>query len=87
MADREREALCERITDYLASGGLYNPELANHAAVRDLLIGCRAALSAPQHSHEAPEVRLDGEELDELVGDRQLPPREHGHEPVVDGVG
>jgi hypothetical protein len=53
MADREREALCERITAYLAGGGLFNPELADHTAVRDLLIECRAALSAPQHSHEA----------------------------------
>lgn len=26
--------------DYLSSGGLFNPELANHEAVRDLLIEC-----------------------------------------------
>lgn len=35
----------QRITDYLASGGLFNPELANHDAVRDLLIDARSALS------------------------------------------
>ena len=35
-----------RIRDYLAGGGLFNPELANHVAVRDLLIDCRADLSA-----------------------------------------
>ena len=29
------------IADYLASGGLFNPELANHKKVRDLLIACR----------------------------------------------
>ncbi|APW37616.1 hypothetical protein RD110_10805 [Rhodoferax koreense] len=39
-------ALTERITAYLSGGGLFNPELANHDAVRDLLIDCRAALSA-----------------------------------------
>ncbi len=39
---------CERIAAYLTGGGLFNPELANHDAVRDLLIDCRAALeSAP----------------------------------------
>lgn len=35
-----------RITDYLCSGGLFNPELANHDAVRDLLIDARDALTA-----------------------------------------
>jgi hypothetical protein len=38
--------LSERITAYLSGGGLFNPELANHEAVRDLLIECRAALDA-----------------------------------------
>jgi hypothetical protein len=36
----------ERITAYLSSGGLFNPELADHNAVRDLLIDARAALEA-----------------------------------------
>ena len=31
----------QEITDYLAGGGLFNPELANHEAVRDLLIRIR----------------------------------------------
>lgn len=31
----------ERITEYLSGGGLFNPELANHDAVRDLLIASR----------------------------------------------
>lgn len=40
----------ERITAYLSGGGLFNPELADHEAVRDLLIDCRAALTAaPAH--------------------------------------
>jgi hypothetical protein len=30
-----------RITAYLASGGLFNPEQAIHDRVRDLLIDCR----------------------------------------------
>lgn len=41
-----------RITDYLCSGGLYNPELAIHDKVRDLLLDCRAALSDPQIRRE-----------------------------------
>ena len=34
-----------RITAYLSGGGLFNPELANHEAVRDLIIDCRSELS------------------------------------------
>lgn len=40
-----REALVKRITAYLTGGGLFNPELANHDAVRNLLMDCRDALS------------------------------------------
>ena len=46
--------LIDRITEYLASGGLFNPELADHSAVRDLLIECRDELSRTfidQHSY------------------------------------
>lgn len=38
------EALADRIRDYLTSGGLFNPELADHMLVRDLLLECRDAL-------------------------------------------
>src|SRR5882724_7423253 len=38
--------LCDRITAYLTSGGLFNPEMAIHARVRDLLIECRDVLAA-----------------------------------------
>ena len=34
-----------RVTAYLSGGGLFNPELANHDAVRDLIIDLRAALA------------------------------------------
>jgi len=47
MTDRE---LTQRITDYLTGGGLFNPEMANHEAVRDLLIDCRDALAQPEPS-------------------------------------
>jgi hypothetical protein len=36
-----------RITDYLAAGGLFNPELMEHEKVRDLLMACREALRQP----------------------------------------
>ena len=39
------DRLANEITTYLVGGGLYNPELADHKAVRKLLIECRAALS------------------------------------------
>ena len=40
--------LINKITAYLSNGGLFNPELANHIAVRDLLIECREALAQPE---------------------------------------
>lgn len=48
--------LVSRITAYLAGGGLFNPELANHDAVRDLLIACRDALAAPERPAAAPAM-------------------------------
>ena len=38
--------IIKRITEYLSGGGLFNPEMANHDHVRDLLIDCRNALEA-----------------------------------------
>jgi hypothetical protein len=42
------EDLINRITYYLSSGGLFNPELADHLAVRNLLMECRDALAQPE---------------------------------------
>lgn len=39
------EDLINRITYYLSFGGLFNPELADHLAVRNLLMECRDALA------------------------------------------
>jgi hypothetical protein len=51
--------LIKRIADYVTGGGLWNPELANHMAVRDLLLECRDALRARAASQPAQEpVRL-----------------------------
>lgn len=36
--------LAQRIDAYLGNGGLFNPELANHDAVRDLLIDLRKVI-------------------------------------------
>jgi hypothetical protein len=33
--------LVNHINEYLHAGGLFHPELANHEAVRDLLINCK----------------------------------------------
>src|SRR5690242_9959789 len=40
------DSLRARITQYLCNGGLFNPELADHNVVRDLLRDCRDALEA-----------------------------------------
>jgi hypothetical protein len=42
--DERTVDIIERIALYLVSGGLFNPELADHIAVRDLLIDCREVL-------------------------------------------
>lgn len=39
--NEQAKTLTDRITEYLFTGGLFNPELANHHAVRDLLIDIR----------------------------------------------
>lgn len=48
--------LIQRIENYLAAGGLNNPELMDHERVRDLIIDCRDALAHPnpaaQHWHD-----------------------------------
>jgi len=36
--------LSDRITEYLANGGLFNPELMEHDKVRDLLMDIREYL-------------------------------------------
>lgn len=39
--ERNLPAVLSRITEYLDSGGLWNPDLADHAAVRDLILDAR----------------------------------------------
>ena len=42
MSDKSNlPTVLSRITEYLDSGGLWNPELADHAAVRDLILDAR----------------------------------------------
>jgi hypothetical protein len=54
--------IVKRITDYLMTGGLHNPELANHDAVRDLLIDARAEVDGLRAlKAENAELRKDWE--------------------------
>jgi hypothetical protein len=55
------EDLINRITYYLSSGGLFNPELADHLAVRNLLMECRDALA------QRTWVGLTDEEVSEII--------------------
>lgn len=69
--------LIERIAGYLATGGLFNPELANHDAVRDLLIESRDAFSS--QSLSLSEEREEIERLKGLVaGIREIPQEPSG---------
>lgn len=51
--------LIDRITYYLSSGGLFNPELADHLAVRNLLMECREALAQPEQTNTRPYYTID----------------------------
>jgi hypothetical protein len=45
-----------QITDYLAKGGLWNPEAMEHDKVRDLLRGCRAAMEKVESLESAKDA-------------------------------
>lgn len=61
MSAIETPSILQRIHAYLAMGGLFNPELANHDRVRELIMDCRSALTAANNklaayqSVEVPE--------------------------------
>ncbi len=62
----------DRITSYLASGGLFNPELMDHEAVRDLLIDARAQLAVatlvrPAPGFRPPTVTIERDALERIV--------------------
>lgn len=63
------ENLINRISFYLASGGLFNPELADHIAVRTLLFECREAL-ANVATNDTSQERVDktSESVHEPIG-------------------
>jgi hypothetical protein len=59
-AELQRESptdVAQRIGDYLYSGGLFNPELARHYAVRDLLIDARHELFSLSAERDAAYTR------------------------------
>jgi septal ring factor EnvC (AmiA/AmiB activator) len=61
----------ERINAYLFSGGMFNPELANHDAVRDLLIDARAELAAMREQRDAlRRVSAAGTALAGMLADK-----------------
>ena len=59
MTDTPRTDCVGRITAYLTHGGLWNPELAIHEAVRQLFMDCREELITAER--ELAEARKDAE--------------------------
>ena len=49
--------LVKRLDDYFALGGLFNPELANHQEVSDLLKDCRTRITALEASSRSSFTR------------------------------
>ena len=54
---RQIADLRSRISDYLRGGGLFNPELAQHHAVRDLMLDIDRVLSARLTAPSVEEVQ------------------------------
>lgn len=48
-----------RITEYLATGGLFNPELMDHQAVRDLLIDARDVIEILERERRQSETAAE----------------------------
>jgi hypothetical protein len=63
------EDLINRIIYYLSSGGLFNPELADHLAVRNLLMECREALAQPTWVNATTWRGLTDEERSKIWGE------------------
>jgi hypothetical protein len=51
MSEQPQE-LEKRISNYLSSGGLFNPELMEHEKVRDLIMDCRDELAAERAAYD-----------------------------------
>lgn len=56
MSPASAGSVCDRITAYLVSGGLFNPEQAIHDRVRDLLIDCRDEIERLRLTDEEREA-------------------------------
>ena len=72
----DRIVLIERITDYLAKGGLFNPEMMDSEKVQRLLMDCRDYLmqnaefipSLPPNSYPIDNCPKCGLKLDRVMG-------------------
>jgi hypothetical protein len=53
-----------RVTEYLASGGLWNPEAMDHEAVRHILIDARDVIEIIARERSALETRCEHGERD-----------------------
>jgi hypothetical protein len=69
--NQSKPSVDERITQYLSTGGLFNPELADHNAVRDLLIDARDAIRSL--SVDATEAKYEIEHLRSLLKLKRVP--------------
>ena len=47
----------KRVTEYLSAGGLFNPELMDHEAVRDILIDARDVIEIIARERAGKETR------------------------------
>ena len=55
----DAKEVSERITEYLSNGGLFNPELMDHAKVRDLLIDFRDRIDILTREREAEAAVIE----------------------------
>lgn len=75
----------KRVTEYLSAGGLFNPELMDHEAVRHILIDARDVIEIIARERSALETRVRcdgcGNEIDPDTCHCGQPIDGHGYAP------
>jgi hypothetical protein len=68
LTDERIEEMCDAIACYFQNGGLFNPELMDHAKVRDTMFDCRS-LATEVVASRALLASFDEDRLEEIITD------------------
>jgi len=68
LTDEQIAVTCDDLSCYFQNGGLFNPELMDHAKVRDMLVNCRS-LAIEAMTIRALLAFFDEDRLEEIITD------------------